>query len=163
MRVFRLILLFTLLPLVELSLLLRIGEWLGGGATIGLVIITGVVGAWLARREGARTWGRVQADLADGRVPGNELLHALLVFIAGVVLVTPGVITDLAGLLLLIHPTREIVARSLRRRLASRVQIRTASFGPQGPAWSGDEESRASPREPEAGRTGGRVVEVHTD
>ena len=107
---FRLILLFTLLPLAELSLLLRIGGWLGTGPTVALVIVTGIVGAWLARREGARTWGRVQADLAAGRMPGEELLHALLVFIAGVVLVTPGVLTDAVGLMLLITEQPEYQA-----------------------------------------------------
>ena len=163
---FRLILLFTVLPLVELSLLLRIGEWLGAGPTIGLVIATGVVGAWLARREGARTWGRVQADVAGGRMPGEELLHALLIFIAGVVLVTPGVLTDLAGLLLLVRPAREVVAGRIRKRLAGRMQFQTMGFGagtpdratyPGAPRSGGD----AEPGGP--GRSGGRVIEVQPD
>lgn len=159
---FRLILLFTLLPLVELSLLLRIGEWLGPGPTIGLVVVTGIVGAWLARREGLRTWGRVQAELAGGRMPGEELLHALLVLIAGVVLVTPGVLTDIAGLLLLFRPTREIVARRMRKRLANRVQFQTVGFGDlgsevpgapgPGPAYDAEED-----------RPRGRVIEVQAD
>lgn len=151
---FRLILLFTLLPLAELSLLLRIGGWLGAGPTVGLVIATGVVGAWLARREGLRTWGRVQADLAAGKMPGEELLHALLVFIAGVVLVTPGVLTDVAGLLLLVRPAREIVARRLRRRLASQVQLQTVNFGDPGT----DRNDGPGPDRP-----GGRVIEIQAD
>ena len=151
---FRLILLFTLLPLAELSLLLRIGEWLGAGPTVGLVIATGVVGAWLARREGLRTWGRVQADLASGKMPGEELLHALLVFIAGVVLVTPGVLTDVAGLLLLVRPAREIVARKLQRRLASQVQLQTVPFGDPGT----DTNDSQGPD-----RSGGRVIEIQAD
>ena len=163
MRLFRLILLFTLLPLVELSLLLRIGEWLGAGATVGLVVVTGVIGAWLARREGARTWGRVQADIAAGRMPGEELLHALLVFVAGVVLVTPGVITDVAGLLLLARPTREVVTRRLRKRFADQVQIRTATFGAREAGWTDHSEPDAPRGEPQASRTGGRVIEVNTD
>ena len=151
---FRLILLFTLLPLAELSLLLRIGEWLGAGPTVGLVIATGIVGAWLARREGLRTWGRVQADLAAGKMPGEELLHALLVFIAGVVLVTPGVLTDLAGLVLLVRPAREIVARRVRRRLAGQMQFQTVNFEDLGTEVNDS---------PGPDRPGGRVIEVQAD
>lgn len=159
---FRLILLFTLLPLVELALLLRIGEWLGAGPTIGLVVITGVAGAWLARREGMRTWAAVRDEMAAGRLPGGELVHAMLVLVAGVVLVTPGVLTDAAGLLLLIPPVREIVVRRTRRRLADRVQVRAVDFGtafgqqsPGGPHSQPEEEGES----PES-RSGGRVIEI---
>jgi UPF0716 protein FxsA len=165
-RVFRLILLFTVLPLVELSLLLRIGEWLGAGPTIGLVISTGVVGAWLARREGLRTWGRVQADVAAGRIPGEELLHALLVFVAGVVLVTPGVLTDLAGLVLLVRPAREAIAGRVRKRLAGRMRFQTMDFGSGTADWGADRETAPSGRDSESGgseRSGGRVIEVQAD
>ncbi len=160
---FRLILLFTLLPLLELSLLLRIGEWLGTWPTVWLVIVTGVIGAWLARREGVRTWGKVRAETVAGRLPGQELLHALLVFVAGVVLVTPGVLTDAAGLLLLFRPTREIVARRIRKRLAGQVQFQAVGLGAEGPGWNTPEpptpaESHASGRRPT-----GRVIEVDAE
>lgn len=163
---FRLILLFTVLPLAELSLLLRIGGWLGAGPTVGLVIVTGVVGAWLARREGIRTWGRVQAELAAGHMPGEELLHALLVFVAGLVLVTPGVLTDAAGLLLLVRPAREAIVRRLRKRLAGQVQFQTVGFGGEASERSDGidgMDTMRSPDGPEAGRTGGRVIEVQAD
>jgi UPF0716 protein FxsA len=162
-RLFRLILLFTLLPLAELSLLLRIGGWLGTGPTVGLVIVTGVVGAWLARREGARTWGRVQAELASGHMPGEELLHALLVFIAGVVLVTPGVLTDAVGLVLLLRPAREAIVGRIRKRLSGQLQFQTVGFGGQQADWNQGEDTTQSPGGPEAGRSGGRVIEVQTD
>ncbi|MCK5482299.1 MAG: FxsA family protein [Gemmatimonadetes bacterium] len=160
---FRLILLFTLLPLAELSLLLRIGGWLGTGPTVGLVIVTGIVGAWLARREGIRTWGRVQADLAAGRMPGEELLHALLVFIAGVVLVTPGVLTDAAGLLLLVRPAREAIARRIRKRLSGQVQLQTVGFGGGTSDWNEGGDPMRSAGDPESDRSGGRVIEVQAD
>ena len=159
---FRLILLFTLLPLAELSLLLRIGGWLGTGPTIGMVIVTGVVGAWLARREGVRTWGRVQAELAGGHMPGQELLHALLVFVAGLVLVTPGVLTDAAGLLLLIRPAREAIVRRVRKRLAGQIKVQTVGFGGEASSWNDGPDSTRTPDGPEAGR-GGRVIEVQAD
>lgn len=159
---FRLILLFTLLPLAELSLLFKIGEWLGAGATLGLVIGTGVVGAWLARREGLRTWERVRVELAEGHMPGEELLHALLVLIAGVVLVTPGVLTDVAGLLLLVRPIREAVVKRTRKRLAGRVQFQSVGFGDGTSTWSGaSPPGENRPSEPgSADRPGGRVIEV---
>lgn len=159
---FRLILLFTLLPLAELTLLFRIGEWLGAGATLGLVIGTGVVGAWLARREGLRTWERVRAELAEGRMPGEELLHALLVLIAGVVLVTPGVLTDVAGLLLLVRPIRDAVVKRTRKRLAGRVQFQSVGFEDGASTWSGaSPPGERGPSEPgSADRHGGRVIEI---
>ena len=162
-RLFRLILLFTLLPLAELSLLLRIGGWLGTGPTVGLVIVTGVAGAWLARREGARTWGRVQADVAAGRMPGEELLHALLVFIAGVVLVTPGVLTDAVGLVLLFRPAREAIASRIRKRLSGQLQFQTVGFGGESEDWNQGEDTSQSTGGSEAEGSGGRVIEVQAD
>ena len=112
----RLLLAFTLIPVLELWLLLRIGSWLGAGATVALVVLTGVVGATLARREGVHAWSAVQAELSAGRLPGRKLLEALLVLLAGVVLVTPGVLTDVAGLLLLVRPLRGRLVRKLEER-----------------------------------------------
>jgi len=118
----RLFLLFTLVPLLELWLLLRIGAWVGLLPTLALVVATGMAGAWLARREGTRCWAAVQSELAAGHVPGEQLLHALLVFAAGLLLVTPGVLTDVTGLLLLVRPTRRAAVRALRRRLEAGVR-----------------------------------------
>ncbi len=121
---FRLLLAFTLVPLAELWLLLRIGAALGGVQTLAIVVITGVIGASLARREGARAWSAVQMELGAGRMPGRELLEALLVLVAGIVLVTPGVLTDAAGLALLVRPVRSAVVRRLERRYGKRIQVR---------------------------------------
>ena len=130
---FRLLLAFTLIPVAELWLLLRIGAALGGVPTLGLVLITGIVGASLARREGARAWLSVQGELAAGRLPGKELLEAMLVLVAGIVLVTPGILTDLAGLALLVRPIRSGLVRSLERRYGSRLEVQVDSGAPQGP------------------------------
>ena len=126
----RLILLFTIVPLVELSLLLRIGEWLGLGPTIGLVIGTGLLGAWLARREGVRAWTAVQEQLARGQVPGRELLDAVLVLLAGVVLITPGILTDLAGFTLITGPGRNWVASRIRKRIEASIEAARVGGGP---------------------------------
>ena len=139
----RLILLFTIVPLLELSLLLRIGSWLGAGPTIGLVLGTGFVGAWLARREGVRAWNAVQQQLARGQVPGRELLDAVLVLLAGVVLITPGILTDAVGFALMTRPGRNWVADRIRKRLETSIEA----------ARIADE---SNPEEP----GGGRIIEL---
>lgn len=113
----KLFLLFTLVPLCELYLLLRIGEWLGGLATITLVLVTGALGAAMARLEGLRVLRSWQSALAEGRLPEDGVVSGVLVLVGGVLLVTPGVLTDAAGLALLVPVTRRLIARQLTRRL----------------------------------------------
>ena len=124
----RLFLLFTLVPLVELYALIRLGSLIGAGPTILLVLGTGAAGAWLARREGFRSWSAVQSELAAGRLPAEELLHALVVVIAGVLLVTPGVFTDAFGLLMLIRPVRAAMIRRVRSRIDRSIQSGDVHF-----------------------------------
>ena len=118
----KLLLLFTVVPLVELYLLLQLGELLGLWPTVGIVIATGAVGAWLAKAEGLRVLGKWRSSLARGQIPEEGVLGGLLVLVGGVLLVTPGVLTDLTGLLLLIPPTRKLVADRLRRHVERRMQ-----------------------------------------
>lgn len=110
---FWLMLLFVSLPLIELWLLIRVAATIELGPTILLVIVTGVVGAALARRQGLRTWVRVQQDLAAGRMPGTEIVDALLILVAGVVLITPGLVTDAIGFSLLVPPIRSWIKRKV--------------------------------------------------
>ncbi len=117
----RLLFLFIALPLVELALLLQLSEWMGGWKTFGLVLLTGGIGWWLAKREGLRTYIKIQQELGQGHLPGDHLVDALLILVAGVVLVTPGVITDAIGFLLLIPPVRAMVRKFLKKRFKSRV------------------------------------------
>jgi UPF0716 protein FxsA len=121
----RLFLLFTLVPILELALLIRVGQWIGTLPTLAIIVTTALIGAWLARREGTRTWRSVQQTLAAGQIPGDALLHGLLVFGGGALLLTPGVLTDLLGLALLAPPSRAAIARSLRRRLERHVMRST--------------------------------------
>lgn len=118
----RLFLLFTLLPLIELYLLITIGSYLGGGPTILLVLGTGMAGAYLARLEGWRTWRKIQSEWRRGVTPANELIDGVLILAAGLLLITPGVLTDVLGLGLLFPPTRSALKRSIRRALEKRVQ-----------------------------------------
>jgi UPF0716 protein FxsA len=119
----RLVLLLTVVPFVELMILLRLAEWLGWQGTIGLVVLTGVLGAWLARREGLKTLARIHADLEAGVPPTGAVVDGVLIFIAGVVLVTPGVLTDLCGFALLVPPLRAWARRRLSRAFKRRVVV----------------------------------------
>ena len=112
----KLFLLFTLVPLTELYILLEIGSYLGALNTILLIIFTGILGAYLARMEGIRTVQQISQNLATGVVPAEEMVDAVLIFVAGVLLVTPGVITDVIGFSLLIPYTRTIFKRWLRKK-----------------------------------------------
>ena len=117
----RLFLLFTCVPLVELYLLLQIGSVIGALNTILLVIFTGMLGAFLAQREGIRTLQTIQSLLAQGEMPGEALLDALLILLAGFVLITPGILTDLLGFLLLVPGGRDHVRKWLRGYLEKKL------------------------------------------
>ena len=113
----RLLLLFTLVPLAELYLLFQITAWWDSPQyTFALIIITGVVGASLARWQGARTWFRLQQDLAAGRVPADALMDGVMIFVAGALLLTPGILTDVVGFGLLLPPIRALLKIRLRKR-----------------------------------------------
>lgn len=124
----KLLLLFIGIPLVELALLVRLGTVIGFWPTIGLVVATGIVGAALARGQGLRVWIRIQEELRDGRMPMGRLLDGLLILIGGVVLLTPGLLTDLFGFALLIPWTRAAFKRMLRRKLERMRRTGQVSF-----------------------------------
>ena len=118
----KLLILFIGLPLVELAILVRLGEWMGFWPTITLVVVTGFIGAALAKQQGFRTWARIQSEMAAGRMPTAELLDGLLILIGGVVLLTPGLLTDLFGFSLLVPPVRAAVKAFVQRRFVSQLQ-----------------------------------------
>jgi UPF0716 protein FxsA len=112
----KLFLAFTLIPFFELYLLIKIGSYLGAFNTILVVIVTGLLGAYLAKLQGIKTMMRVRESLNRGEVPAEDMLDALLIFVAGIVLLTPGFITDLAGLAILAPNTRYWFKRWLRKK-----------------------------------------------
>jgi UPF0716 protein FxsA len=112
----RFLLFFTIVPLVELFILIKIGSHIGALNTILLVILTALLGAMLVRMEGLRTLRQIQSSLAQGQLPAEELIDGILIFAGGILLVTPGVLTDLCALILLIPYTRMHFKRWLRRR-----------------------------------------------
>jgi UPF0716 protein FxsA len=119
----KLLLLFTVVPVVELYLLITLGQHMGAEATIALVLGTGFLGAWLAKREGARVLRSWQGSMAKGEIPKEGVVSSVLVLLGGVLLVTPGVITDVTGLVLLVPWTRRLVANAVRKRLEQRLAV----------------------------------------
>lgn len=124
----KLLLLFTVVPLIELALLIPLGQLIGLWPTIGLVVATGLLGAVLGKLEGLRAWHAIQHDLRQGNIPADSLLDGLAVFIAGVFLITPGVLTDIAGLVLLIPPLRRPLKNAIRARFKAALESGTSTF-----------------------------------
>ena len=107
----RLIFLFVVLPLTELFLLLEFAELTSARSAMLLVVVTGFVGYWLARSQGLRTYHRIQSELAAGQIPTDALLDGMMIFLAGAFLLTPGILTDLAGFSLLVPLSRSYYRR----------------------------------------------------
>ena len=126
----KLFLAFTIIPVSEIYILIAIGGQIGILPSIALVILTGIVGASLARSQGLKTLGRIRDSFQQGVVPGEELLNALLIVIAGIVLLTPGFLTDAAGLFLLIPATRTLCREWLKRRIELVYAQRNVGNGP---------------------------------
>ncbi len=106
--------LFVGIPLLELFLLAEVEDRIGLGPTLALVVGTGIVGASAVRRQGARAWRAIQVALDEGRAPSAEIAHGVLILVGGVLLITPGILTDLVGLILMIPVVRELVRLRLR-------------------------------------------------
>ena len=122
------LILFITIPLVELYLLAVVGSRVGLLPTIMLVILTGAWGAYLAKSQGYSILARIQAETAAGRVPTAELIDGLLVLIGGIVLLTPGLLTDLFGFALLVPLTRNIIKRWLRAKFDDMRQSHQSGF-----------------------------------
>ncbi len=118
----KLFILFVTIPLIELYLLIEIGTRFGAFHTVLLVVLTAMAGTFLARLEGLRTWFRIQAQLSAGQMPAEEIFDSLLIFMAGVLLITPGLLTDGVGLAILIPFSRFYIKRWLRRQLDQYIQ-----------------------------------------
>jgi UPF0716 protein FxsA len=112
----RLFLAFTLIPIIELLILIRVGTAIGLLNTIILVIVTALLGTYFARREGLHTIRGIRRSLNEGIMPAGELFDGFVIIIAAVLLITPGLLTDTVGFLLLLRPTREFFKKWLSRR-----------------------------------------------
>lgn len=119
--------------MLEIAGFILVGDALGVLPTLGLILLSGVVGAVLMRAQGLAVFNRVRLEAASGRVPGRELVHGFMILLAGILLLLPGFFTDAFGLLLFLPPVREAVWRFLKNRLT----IITSFSGPRRPAGPG--------------------------
>jgi UPF0716 protein FxsA len=118
-----LVLLFIVVPIAELVVVIQVGQAIGVWWTIALLIADSILGAVLMRAQGRAAWRRFNEAMQAGRVPAREVLDGALVMFGGLLLLTPGFITDILGLLLLIPPTRALVRGVLGRRLTHRMVV----------------------------------------
>lgn len=126
----KLFLLFAILPIVEIAFLINVGEILGGWNTVAIVIITAFIGARLVRQQGMNTLATAQNKMRMGEMPGQELAEGLLLLVAGVLLVTPGFITDGIGFLFSMPFTRPVIAKSLMRQFGHMIVMQQAGGNP---------------------------------
>ncbi len=129
MPLLALLALFIVVPLAELYVILRVGDAIGAIWTILLLAADSVLGAILLRTQGRSVWRRFNAALADGKMPHREVIDGVLVVFGGAFLITPGFITDVVGILLLVPPTRAVIRRLLVTRLGRRIAVNAATRG----------------------------------
>ena len=120
---------FIVVPLIELFFIIQVGQVIGAWWTIAILIAVSVAGAWLVKREGRAAWQRFRGALGSARVPAVEVIDGALVLIGGTLLLTPGFLSDIAGLLLVVPPTRAVVNRAIRSRVKGRFGLGGASPG----------------------------------
>jgi UPF0716 protein FxsA len=121
-----LVVIFLLVPVVEIYVIIQVGQLIGPFPTLALLIIESLIGAWLLKREGRVAWASLQRAVASGRLPGNELVDAGLVLVGGTLLLAPGFITDVVGFFFILPPTRPLARRLLVWLLVRRTARLTA-------------------------------------
>jgi UPF0716 protein FxsA len=142
-----LVLLFVVVPIAELYVIIQVGEAIGVWWTIGLLIADSILGSVLMRSQGRAAWRRFNEAIRAGRVPAREVVDGTLVIFGGALLLTPGFLTDILGLVLLLPPTRAIVRAMLLRRFAHRIVV--SATAPRRPSSRpGDVEGTAVDVEP---------------
>ena len=144
----------VVVPIVEIWVLLQVGQWLGVLSTVVLLVVMSLLGAYLLRREGARTWRAFRTALTSGRLPAAEVADGALVIFGGALLLTPGFATDAFGLLCVVPPSRAVLRRLLTRQVARRLSVGAVLGGARGPS---------SRRRPSATVVDGEVVRPPDD
>jgi UPF0716 protein FxsA len=124
-----LVLLFIGVSIAEIYVLIQVGQAIGALPTIGLLILDSILGSMLLRAQGRAVWRRFNAAIGEGRPPTREAADGALVIAGGALLISPGFVTDIAGVLLLLPPTRAIVRRAIARRFSSHVAVRAGRAG----------------------------------
>ena len=148
MRLLALVVLFILLPLAELYVILKVGDSIGIGWTLFLLVADSLLGAILLRSQGRAVWRRFGKALEEGRMPHREVQDGVLVILGGAFLITPGFITDVLGLLMLFPPTRALIRRLAMRRIGRRMESRVGSASGRRQRDGWDLDGTASEHEP---------------
>jgi UPF0716 protein FxsA len=140
--------LFIVVPIVELAVILQVGEWIGFWPTLALLILDSILGSLLMRSQGRTAWRRFNETLAAGRPPAREVLDGALVIFGGALLLTPGFVTDIVGISFLLPPTRAVFRRLLVRRFAHRMVVSAAGGRGRPPGRGYDVEGTATETDP---------------
>ena len=119
---FRLFLLFTLVPALELYLIIKVGQSIGAFNTLLIIIFTGVLGAYYARQQGFKVFSNIQWKMEQGNLPGDDLVNGAMLLVGGALLITPGFVTDFLGFSLIFPPTREAMKVSVSRYLQRKME-----------------------------------------
>ncbi len=119
---FRLFLLFTVVPAIELFLIIKVGQSIGAANTIWLIVGTGILGAYYARQQGFRVVSSIQWKMDQGQVPGDDLVNGAMLLVGGALLITPGFITDFFGFSMIFPPTREAIKVAVKRGLEKKIR-----------------------------------------
>ena len=122
----KLVAIFIIIPLIELAILIKVGSYIGLWPTILIVILTGILGAALARQQGFMIINKIKSDVNSGRVPAQELIDGMLILVGGIVLLTPGFLTDICGFLLLIPFSRAVFKRMIKSQMQKYAEYRTS-------------------------------------
>ena len=149
MQMVFLVLLFVVVPIIELFVIIQVGGAIGVLPTIALLVADAILGSMLMRSQGRIAWGRFNAALAEGRIPHREVLDGALVIFGGALLLTPGFVTDVLGIILLLPPTRVLVRALVARRLLPRIVI--TRFGAPAAAAAGTPRRGGPRRRPGGG------------
>jgi len=126
---------FILVPIAEIAVFIEVGGVIGLWATIGIVILTAIVGTSLLRSQGLAAFGRAQTAMSEGRLPVEEVIHGFCLVIAGALLLTPGFLTDIAGFLLFVPPVRLVLARAAMKWFAKNGTVHMHTGGPAGSSY----------------------------
>ncbi|HET9633640.1 MAG TPA: FxsA family protein [Terrabacter sp.] len=155
-----------LLPILEIVVIVAVGQWIGGWPTFLLIVATSLLGAWLIRREGGRAWRELQQAVRSGRMPAREIADGIVVLAGGTLLVLPGFITDVVGLLLVLPFTRPVARSLLAAVISRRLLAQTERFtGPRvtGPRVTGQPTGagwqETDPQGPQRSSSSDEVVE----
>jgi UPF0716 protein FxsA len=151
-----LFLLFLLVPVLEIYVIIQVGQAIGGWPTVALLLAESLLGAWIVRREGRRAWRALNDTLRGGRLPDRELSDAALVLVGGVLLLTPGFVTDAFGFLFVLPFTRPAVRRLLAAYVSRRMRISRRRMAEMYPTAGADGDGAAPAPQAGAGYEGGR-------